>query len=85
MFVSGADGLGFKSRTGQIGHRVANDSPLQSSISSNGAMLPAGAMTRRWAPQTRYALRRNTASTMKDFIRFIHKFYWSDTSSFLFG
>jgi len=25
-----------------------------------------GAMTRRWAPPTRYALRRNTASIMKD-------------------
>ena len=40
----------------------------RSSIASNGAVLPARAMTRKWAPQTRYALRRNTASTMKDFI-----------------
>ena len=29
-----------------------------------------GAMTRRWAPQTRYKLRRSTASIMKDFILF---------------
>ena len=28
----------------------------------------SGAMTRRWAPPTRYTLRCNTASTMKDFI-----------------
>ena len=27
-------------------------------------------MTRRWAPPTRYTLRRNTASIMKDLIRF---------------
>ena len=27
-----------------------------------------GAMTRRWTPQTRYTLRRNTASIMKDLI-----------------
>ena len=27
------------------------------------------AMTRRWAPQTRHMLQRNTTSTMKDFIR----------------
>ena len=30
------------------------------------AVLPAGAMTRRWAPQTRYTLQRNTASIIKD-------------------
>ena len=36
-------------------------------ISSNGAVLP-GAMTRRWAPPTRYTLRRITASIMKDLI-----------------
>ena len=29
-----------------------------------------GAMTRRWAPPTRYTLRRNTASIMKDLIWF---------------
>ena len=29
-----------------------------------------GTMTRSWAPQTRYALRRNTASVMKDLIWF---------------
>ena len=37
-------------------------------IFSKGAVLPAGAMTERWAPQTRYTLRRNTASIMRDFI-----------------
>ena len=35
-------------------------------ISSKGSVLPAGAMTQRWAPQTRYTLRRNTASIMKE-------------------
>ena len=34
-------------------------------ISSKGAVLP-GAMTRRWAPSTRYTLWRNPASIMKD-------------------
>jgi len=46
--ASCAGDLEFKFRTGQILHSVANGSP--------------GAMTRRWAPQTRYTLRRNTAS-----------------------
>jgi len=27
-----------------------------------------GAMTRKWAPPTRYTLRRNTASVMKGFV-----------------
>ena len=31
-------------------------------------MLPAGAMTRRWAFQTRYTLQDNTASIIKDLI-----------------
>ena len=35
-------------------------------ISSKGAVVPAGAMKRRWALQTFYTLRRNTASKMKD-------------------
>ena len=36
-------------------------------VKSN-TVLPTGAMTRRWAPQTGYTLRRNTASIMKDLI-----------------
>ena len=36
-------------------------------VKSN-TVLPTGAMTRRWALQTRYTLRRNTASIMKDLI-----------------
>ena len=36
-------------------------------ISSKGAVLPTGAVTRRWAPQTRYTLQRNTVSKLKDF------------------
>ena len=35
---------------------------------SKGAVLPAGYLTRRWAPQTHYSLRSNTASTTKDLI-----------------
>ena len=31
-----------------------------------------GAMTRRWAPSTRFTLRRNTTSIMKDLIRCHH-------------
>ena len=37
-------------------------------ISSRGAVLPAGTKIRRWAPQTRYTLRRSTASIIKDLI-----------------
>ena len=32
------------------------------------SLLPAGAMTQRWVPQTRYTLRRNTANIPKDLI-----------------
>ena len=39
-------------------------------ISSNGAVLHAGAMTRRWARPTRYTLQCNTVSIMKDVIGF---------------
>ena len=41
-------------------------------ISSKGAVLPTSAMTRRWAPPTRYTLQHNTASVMKDLIK-----YWT--------
>ena len=37
-------------------------------IYSTGAVLPASAMMRRWAPQTRETLWRNTALIMKDLI-----------------
>ena len=39
-------------------------------ITSKEAVLPAAAMTWRWAPPTHYMLRRNTASMMKDLIGF---------------
>ena len=65
-FVSGVGGLRFKSRTGQIEHSVTNDlPPLRHS--SKRAVLPR-AMTRRWAPPTRYTLRQITASIIKDLI-----------------
>ena len=44
---------------------------LRCNISSKGAVFPAGAMTRRLSPQTRYTFRRYTASIMKDLIYFI--------------
>ena len=66
-FIYGAVDLRFKSLA------VKSDTVLSTirhrcDISSKGVVLPAGAMTRRWAPQTRYTLRRNTASTMKHLI-----------------
>ena len=66
-FVFGAGGLGFKSRTSQIEHSVANGSPSLRHFFEKSC---AGAMTRRWVPLTRYTLRRNTASIMKDLIWF---------------
>ena len=37
-------------------------------ISSKVVVLPAGAMMRRWAPQSRYRLQLNTAEIIKDLI-----------------
>ena len=65
-FVLGAGDLKLKPRAGQIEHSVANSSKGRSDISSKGAVLPAGAVMRRWAQPTRYTLRRNTANIMKD-------------------
>jgi len=56
--VSCAGGLEFKSRTGQILHSVANSSPPLQHLRK--WLYCLGAMTRRWAPQTRYTLRRYT-------------------------
>ena len=64
-FVSRAGGRRFISRTGQIENRVANGSPPQRHFLKE-AVLPAGAMSWRWAPPTRYKLRRNTESVMKE-------------------
>ena len=57
-FVSGAGGLKFKSWAGQI-HRC--------DISSKEAVFPER-NDAEMAPQTRYTLRRNTASIMKNLI-----------------
>ena len=54
----------FKSRVGQSG--LALLTSLRYCDFSFKAVLPAGAMARRWAPQTRYTLQRNTASIIKD-------------------
>ena len=68
-FVSGAGGLRFKSRTGQIG--VLQTARHHYNISLKGAVLP-GAMMRRWAPQTRYTLERDTASITEDLILIVN-------------
>ena len=62
-FSSGARGLRLKSRASQIVH--IGLPPL---ISMEEAVLPVGAMARRWVPRTRYTLRRNTVSLMKHLI-----------------
>ena len=65
-FASGAGGRKFKSWGGQMGHSVANGLlPLQHFFESSKLCCP-GAMTRRWAPQIRYMLRRYKASITKD-------------------
>ena len=61
-FVSGAGGLRFKTRDVLPSARHCCD------ISSKWAMLPACAMTRKWARPTRYTLRHNTESIIKDLI-----------------
>jgi len=55
--------LEFKFRTSQIWHSIANGSPpllhLCKELCCFGSASP-----RRWAPQTRYTLRRNTVHRM---------------------
>ena len=53
-FVSGAGSLKFKSRTGQIGHSVANGSPPLRHFLVRSCE-PTGAVMRKSAPPTRYA------------------------------
>ena len=47
-FVSRAEGLRFKSRTGQIGHSVANGWPLLQYFSKGTVLFRRN--ERRWAP-----------------------------------
>ena len=54
-----AGGLKFKSLSGQTKHSVADGTPRRD-ISSKAAVLPAGVINRRCAPQTRYTLWHNT-------------------------
>ena len=70
-FVSGAESLRFKSRSGQIGHSVANGLH-RCKISSKGAALPGcndvwvqSAWVQRWGPPTRYMLLRIVEGIMK--------------------
>ena len=59
---TGAEGLGFDSRTGQIGHKVVNGSPPLRYFF--GAVLP-WRYAAETGPATRYTLRRDTAGIMK--------------------
>ena len=52
-------------------------------ILSKEVVYPTDAMTRRWAPQTRYTRRRNTASIMKDLNSKLHKQLYAKGVSFL--
>ena len=61
-FVFGDGSLRFKSRADQIGCNIANLLATAAQCSVIGAVLPEGAMTQRWASQTRYTIRRNTVS-----------------------
>ena len=65
MFVFGAEGLRFKSRAIQIGHRVVEIKIGHRVVESSLPLHCPAAMTRRWASQTRYALWRYSASIMK--------------------
>jgi len=67
--ASCAGSLEVKSRTGQILHSVANGSLQLQHLRKQLYCL--GAMTRRWAPQIRYTLRRNTASILKVFFFYL--------------
>ena len=49
-------------------------------ICSKRAVLPSGALTRKWAPQTRYTLWRNAASIMQDFDLIIVYFSYIQTA-----
>ena len=53
---------------GQIGHSIGNGSPPLRNFFEKSKLRCPGAMRQRWTPQTRYTLRRNTASTTKDLI-----------------
>ena len=71
-FVSGAEGLRFKSRVGQIGHSVANDLPPLRHFFKSAVLL--GCNDAEMDLQTHYTLRRSRASIMKDLIRLRQKF-----------
>ena len=60
--ASGAGDHGFDSRVGQIGHSVANDSPLLRRFF--GAAFPRR-QAAEMSPVKSYTLRRNIASIMK--------------------
>ena len=64
--VSGAEGLRFKPRAGQIGHSVANGSTLVTAATFlRKELCCLGAVTWKWVPQTRYMLWCITTSIMR--------------------
>ena len=68
-FVSGAGGLRFKSRAGQIRPETQRCQRLATAATFlRKELCRPGAMMRRWAQPTRYTLRRNPASITKDLI-----------------
>ena len=70
-FVYGAGGLRFKSRTGRIVHSVANGSQPMRRFFRHAAVYTAGAVTRRWAAQISYTLRRNTAIKLLSLYQYV--------------
>ena len=60
-FVYGAGSLSFKSREVKWGAELPA-ARHRCDIFLKEALLRAGAMTRRWAPQTRYTFQDNTTS-----------------------
>ena len=71
MFVSGAGGLKFKSRAGQIEHSVANGSPPLHTFLRKELCCPGASGD--GAQPTRYTLRRITARMKEDLIFDLNK------------
>ena len=67
-FASGAGGQRFKSWAGQIGQSCQGLTTAANFIQMK--LCCAGAMTRKWTPPTRYTLRHNASSVMKDLVWF---------------
>ena len=80
-FVSGAGGLRFKSQAGQIGQCCQRLATAATFLRKE--LCCPGVLTRRWAPPTRYTLRRNPASIMKHLILIWFTFSKSEKSTWV--